>query len=82
MLVPLPTAADDHQRHNARAFATAGAARVLEQAAATPEKTAALLRELMEAPAARTEIQVALAKQHTPTAAARIAENILNALKS
>ncbi|RPI57654.1 MAG: undecaprenyldiphospho-muramoylpentapeptide beta-N-acetylglucosaminyltransferase [Acidobacteria bacterium] len=31
ILVPLPTATDDHQRHNARALETAGAAEVLEQ---------------------------------------------------
>lgn len=82
LLVPLPTAADDHQRHNAAAFAAVGAARVLEQADATPATTATLLRDLMEAVPARKEIQTALAKQHTPKAAVRIAENILNSLKS
>lgn len=32
IFVPLPTAADDHQRHNAEALANAGAARLLPQA--------------------------------------------------
>jgi UDP-N-acetylglucosamine--N-acetylmuramyl-(pentapeptide) pyrophosphoryl-undecaprenol N-acetylglucosamine transferase len=31
ILIPLPTATDDHQRHNARALERAGAAEVLEQ---------------------------------------------------
>ncbi len=31
MLIPLPTAADDHQRRNAEVLAAAGAAEVLEQ---------------------------------------------------
>jgi UDP-N-acetylglucosamine--N-acetylmuramyl-(pentapeptide) pyrophosphoryl-undecaprenol N-acetylglucosamine transferase len=80
LLVPLPTAADNHQLQNARAFASTGAARLLEQNAATPDTTAALLRELMEAPAARTEMQTALAKWHTPKAARKIADTILQAV--
>ena len=35
LLIPLPTAADDHQSKNAAAFADAGAARVLPQAGTT-----------------------------------------------
>ena len=82
LLVPLPTAADNHQFHNARAFAATGAARMLEQKDGTPEKVAAQLCELMEASAARAEIQTALAKKHAPKAAEKIAEHILQALKS
>ena len=37
LLVPLPTAAADHQTHNARALEAAGAAVCLPQAALTPE---------------------------------------------
>ena len=44
LLVPLPTAADDHQRRNAEVFAEARAAVMLLQAHATPER---LLRELI-----------------------------------
>ena len=36
ILIRLPTAADDHQRKNAAQFASAGAALVLDQGAATP----------------------------------------------
>lgn len=80
LLVPLPTAADNHQFHNARALARTGAARMLEQNEGTPEKTAASLRELMEAAAVRTEIQAALAKWRAPKAAVKIAETILKAV--
>ena len=38
LLVPFPAAADNHQFHNARAFEETGAARLLEQRDATPEK--------------------------------------------
>lgn len=46
VLVPFPHAVDDHQTGNARFLAEAGAAILLPQAELTPEKLAALLREL------------------------------------
>ena len=79
LLVPFPAAADNHQFFNARAFETAGAARLLEQKNATPAKVAALLCELVEDPAGRAKIQTALAQWHAPKAAEQIAENILSA---
>jgi UDP-N-acetylglucosamine--N-acetylmuramyl-(pentapeptide) pyrophosphoryl-undecaprenol N-acetylglucosamine transferase len=79
LLVPFPAAADNHQFHNARAFETTGAARLLEQKNAAPEKVAALLRELAENEAARAAVQSALAQWHSPRAAEQIAENILSA---
>jgi len=48
ILIPLPTAADDHQRKNAEAVARAGAARCVLQAEATPERLAEMMRELLE----------------------------------
>jgi UDP-N-acetylglucosamine--N-acetylmuramyl-(pentapeptide) pyrophosphoryl-undecaprenol N-acetylglucosamine transferase len=80
LLVPYPTAADNHQFYNARAFEATGAARLLEQKNATPEKVAALLCELIEGPAARAKIQAALAQWHAPKAAEQIAEIILEAV--
>ncbi len=80
LLVPFPAAADNHQFHNARAFETTGAARLLEQKNATPERVAAILRELAENETARTAMQSALAPWHAPRAAEQIAENILSAL--
>ena len=80
LLVPYPTAADNHQFYNAQAFEATGAARLLEQKNATPEKVAALLCELIEGPAARAKIQAALAQWHAPKAAEQIAEIILEAV--
>ena len=42
LLVPYPAAADNHQFYNAQAFETTGAARLLEQKSATPEKVGRL----------------------------------------
>ena len=80
VLVPFPHATDDHQRHNARAFAETGAAFLLEQNSATPEQIVRLLGELVENSVARERMQTALAAWHTPKAAERIAEIILTAV--
>jgi UDP-N-acetylglucosamine--N-acetylmuramyl-(pentapeptide) pyrophosphoryl-undecaprenol N-acetylglucosamine transferase len=80
LLVPFPAAAGNHQFFNARAFEATGAARLLEQKDATPEKVAAVLRELVENEAARRAVQAALAQWHAPKAAKQIAENILSAI--
>ena len=77
LLVPFPYAADNHQWHNAAAFAETGAARSLEQKDATPGKVAGILQELVENEAAREKIQIALAQWHAPKAAEQIAEMIL-----
>lgn len=80
LLVPFPTAADNHQWHNARAFEATGAARLLEQRQATPARVSQLLRELMEDVAERDAMRAALARWHAPRAAQVIAEKILQAV--
>ncbi len=80
VLVPFPYAADNHQLHNARAFAEKGAAFLLEQDSARPERLAELIDDLMENPATREKMQPALASWHAPQAADRIAEMILTAI--
>ena len=80
VLIPYPAAADDHQLHNARAFRETGAARLLEQKAATPESLAALVAELVENSAARAAMQEALARWHCPRAASQIAQAILETI--
>ncbi|HEU5432101.1 MAG TPA: UDP-N-acetylglucosamine--N-acetylmuramyl-(pentapeptide) pyrophosphoryl-undecaprenol N-acetylglucosamine transferase, partial [Thermomicrobiales bacterium] len=80
LLVPFPAAADNHQFFNASAFAQSGAARLLEQKEATPEKTAAILGELMENATVRAGMQSALAQWHAPRAAERIALRIVEAM--
>jgi UDP-N-acetylglucosamine--N-acetylmuramyl-(pentapeptide) pyrophosphoryl-undecaprenol N-acetylglucosamine transferase len=80
LLVPYPTAADNHQLTNALTFEKTGAAKLLEQKNSTPEKVAALLCELIEDSATRAKMQTALAQWHAPKAAEQIAENILSAI--
>jgi UDP-N-acetylglucosamine--N-acetylmuramyl-(pentapeptide) pyrophosphoryl-undecaprenol N-acetylglucosamine transferase len=80
LLVPFPAAADNHQFHNAQAFATTGAARLVEQKNATPEGVVAMLGELVENEATRAAMQAALAQWHAPRAAEQIANNILKTI--
>ena len=77
LLAPFPAAADNHQYFNALAFEKTGAARLLEQKHSTPEKTAAILGELMDNEAMRRKMQAALGQWHAPRAAGQIAEAIL-----
>jgi UDP-N-acetylglucosamine--N-acetylmuramyl-(pentapeptide) pyrophosphoryl-undecaprenol N-acetylglucosamine transferase len=77
VLVPYPTATDNHQFHNARAFEATGAARLLEQRSASPETLAQLLLDMVEKPAVHEKMQSALAQWHAPHAAEQIAEAIL-----
>ena len=79
-LVPLPTAADNHQLSNAQAFEKPGAAKLLEQKNSSLEKIAATLAELVENETARSKMQAALAQWHAPKSADQIAETILAAI--
>ena len=80
LLVPFPAAADNHQFHNARAFETTGAARLVEQKNATPAGVVAMLDELVENETTRAAMQTALAHWHAPQAAEQIASTILKAI--
>ena len=77
LLVPLPTAADNHQFFNARIYAMSGAARLLEQKDSTPEKVAAILVELVEDDSVRAKMNTALELWHASKSAEQIAANIL-----
>jgi len=81
IVVPLPTAADNHQFFNAAAFEKTGAAKLQEQRQAMPEKFAAALIELVENPDTRSRIQSSLARWHAAKAPEQIAEIILAAIK-
>jgi len=76
VLVPYPTAADNHQWHNARAFELAGAARLIDQSAATPERLVSSLQDLGADGTARDAMRAALARWDSPGAAKRIADMI------
>jgi UDP-N-acetylglucosamine--N-acetylmuramyl-(pentapeptide) pyrophosphoryl-undecaprenol N-acetylglucosamine transferase len=74
ILIPLPQAAHDHQRHNARGVAAAGAARLLEQAELGGGALAAeILRTLADAPGL-AGMAAAARRLARPDAAARIAD--------
>ena len=73
IFVPLPTAADDHQRHNAATLASGGAARLLLQSELTKERLAAeVARLLRDRGELERMAQAARAFAH-PDAAAKIA---------
>lgn len=77
ILVPLPTATDDHQRKNAEAFARDGAALVLEQATLTGARLAeAVLALATDAPRRAAMSARARTLAHA-NAAARIADQVV-----
>jgi UDP-N-acetylglucosamine--N-acetylmuramyl-(pentapeptide) pyrophosphoryl-undecaprenol N-acetylglucosamine transferase len=80
VLIPFPTAADDHQKFNARAFEETGAARALEQKSASARSFFELLQPLVEHAEARRNMQLALEKWDAPEAAESIAASILATL--
>jgi UDP-N-acetylglucosamine--N-acetylmuramyl-(pentapeptide) pyrophosphoryl-undecaprenol N-acetylglucosamine transferase len=80
VLVPYPSAVEDHQVYNARALADMGAARLLEQASATPAAVAVLVRELVKDDVGRERMRESLRRWHRPEAAEQIAGRILERL--
>lgn len=80
VLVPLPTAAADHQTHNARSLERAGAAIVAPQAGLTGTKLWSTVGELLSSPerlGAMRRSALALAR---PSAAAEIAADVATLL--
>ena len=82
VLVPYPEATDDHQLHNAHAFAGTGAARILEQKAASAEVMAELIVALVNCPTTREKMQKALARWQSPRAAEEIVHAMLDAVRA
>jgi UDP-N-acetylglucosamine--N-acetylmuramyl-(pentapeptide) pyrophosphoryl-undecaprenol N-acetylglucosamine transferase len=78
VLIPYPSAANNHQFHNARAFVQSGAARMLPQDSATPDHLVHEILELIRNPLKRSAMQSALAGWHAPAAAGDMAERILH----
>lgn len=77
VLIPYPTAADNHQHFNARAFTEGGAARMMQQESAMPGPLSREILQLLD-PSKRSAMQQALAAWHAPEASAQIAEKILH----
>jgi UDP-N-acetylglucosamine--N-acetylmuramyl-(pentapeptide) pyrophosphoryl-undecaprenol N-acetylglucosamine transferase len=73
IFIPLPTAADDHQRHNAAALAAAGAAQLLPQSELSTERLVSDVVSLLGNPAALIRMSQAVHGFAHPDAAATIA---------
>ena len=76
ILVPLPTAAADHQTHNARALAGAGAAIHLPQAELTGASLAQLISQVAGDASRRTRMSQAAKLRGKPNAAAEIVSHL------
>ena len=77
ILVPLPTAADDHQRKNAELFVENGAALVLDQTRNTGADLAALLIDLYKNPEKIHHMESQASKLYQPNASQKIIEDLL-----
>jgi UDP-N-acetylglucosamine--N-acetylmuramyl-(pentapeptide) pyrophosphoryl-undecaprenol N-acetylglucosamine transferase len=77
ILVPLPTATDDHQRKNALVLVRRGAARLLEQHEMTGERIAADILGLAADKQARAAMTAAARQLARPDAARMIVDRVL-----
>jgi UDP-N-acetylglucosamine--N-acetylmuramyl-(pentapeptide) pyrophosphoryl-undecaprenol N-acetylglucosamine transferase len=82
LLVPLPTAADDHQRRNAEALVAAGAAESIDQTRLTGDLLAERIVAIATDPARRQAMSVAASKLARPNAATAIVDRALELLES
>jgi UDP-N-acetylglucosamine--N-acetylmuramyl-(pentapeptide) pyrophosphoryl-undecaprenol N-acetylglucosamine transferase len=81
VLVPLPTAADDHQRKNAEVLRVAGAAELLEQTHLTGDALAARIIALAADPTGRARMSAAALRLARPDAAQAIVDRVLALLE-
>ncbi len=77
IFIPLPTAADDHQRVNAEAVAAAGAAEVIPQAELTGARLAGRIAALAGDEPARQTMSAAARTLARPGAAAAIVDRLM-----
>ena len=80
LLVPLPTAADDHQTHNARALARAGAAVIVPESELTAAKLVTKLAHLISDPDGLDLMRRRARERARPDAAAEIAADVASFL--
>jgi UDP-N-acetylglucosamine--N-acetylmuramyl-(pentapeptide) pyrophosphoryl-undecaprenol N-acetylglucosamine transferase len=76
ILIPLPTAADDHQSKNAARFAAANAAIVLNQRTSTGAELAQLLGDLLADAGRRQAMAAAMRSLARSKAAAEIVDRL------
>jgi UDP-N-acetylglucosamine--N-acetylmuramyl-(pentapeptide) pyrophosphoryl-undecaprenol N-acetylglucosamine transferase len=77
ILIPLPTAAADHQTHNAVALERVGAAVHLPQSQLTATRLGETVRTLIEQPDRLRALTAAAAKRARPDAAMEIARRVV-----
>jgi UDP-N-acetylglucosamine--N-acetylmuramyl-(pentapeptide) pyrophosphoryl-undecaprenol N-acetylglucosamine transferase len=82
IFIPLPTAADDHQRKNAEALVHCGGAVSLNQLTTTPEMFATTLRTLYAEPGIREAMRKSFAELPQTDAARAVADLLLDAAQS
>ena len=79
IMIPLPTAADDHQRKNAEAFASVGAAQMILQKDLTGEFLAKEIMNLIDSPERISDMETAakkLARKDAAEAAVALIEEL------
>ena len=81
ILVPLPTAADDHQRKNAQVLASAGAAELLDQGQMTGDRLAERILALVADQDRLRAMSAAAASLAKPNAARAIVDRALTLLE-
>jgi UDP-N-acetylglucosamine--N-acetylmuramyl-(pentapeptide) pyrophosphoryl-undecaprenol N-acetylglucosamine transferase len=77
IVVPLPTAAADHQTANAKALAASGAAEMIRQSDLNTDSLARAVESLLADPAKLARMRAKALERARPTAAADIARHIL-----
>jgi len=77
ILIPLPTATDDHQRKNAEAMVVKGAARMIQQQSLTGELLAMEIAALARNEAERSSISAAARRLARPDAAKVIVDRVM-----
>jgi UDP-N-acetylglucosamine--N-acetylmuramyl-(pentapeptide) pyrophosphoryl-undecaprenol N-acetylglucosamine transferase len=82
ILIPLPTAAADHQTHNAVALAAAGASRHLPQSMLTVEALGTTITTTLLRDDVRAAMRAAASARGRPEAARQIATHLLGLLPS
>jgi UDP-N-acetylglucosamine--N-acetylmuramyl-(pentapeptide) pyrophosphoryl-undecaprenol N-acetylglucosamine transferase len=79
--VPLPTAAADHQTHNARVLEEAGAALLLAQNELTPAKLGELIERLLSDRGINSAMAARALARGRPAAADEIVSNLSKLLR-
>jgi UDP-N-acetylglucosamine--N-acetylmuramyl-(pentapeptide) pyrophosphoryl-undecaprenol N-acetylglucosamine transferase len=81
ILIPLPTAAADHQTRNARVLAEAGASLQVPQAELTPERLGEAVQRLLSEDGTREDMARRARARGKPGAAAEIVSNLLTLVR-